>query len=94
MDDPEGLDAVQRAANDDRFILFGLAAFALILPILAYLRGSPFHEVPRDSANRILMHIVPLVALSVILAAGTAVRASVGRETVERKTEFPSTVDA
>jgi len=63
----------------DRYILFGLFAFALIIPLLAYLRGSPFHEGPGDSANRMMMHIVPLLVLVVVLAAGRAAQALASR---------------
>jgi hypothetical protein len=61
-------------------MFFGLFAFALIIPLLAYLRGSPFHEGPGDSANRMLMHIVPLLVLVVVLAAGRAVQVLSGIE--------------
>jgi hypothetical protein len=60
--------------SNDRYIFFGLASFVLIIPILAYLRGSPFHDGPGDSANRMMMHIVPLLVLAVVFAAGTLVR--------------------
>jgi hypothetical protein len=67
----------------DRYILFGLFAFPLIIPILAYLRGSRFHEGPGDSANRMLMHIVPLLVLAIILGTGTAVKALQPKEPVD-----------
>jgi hypothetical protein len=66
--------------NGDRYMFFGLFTFALIIPLLAYLRGSPFHEGPGDSANRMLMHIVPLLVLVVVLAAGRAVQVLSGIE--------------
>jgi len=59
----------------DRYLLLGLFTFPLIIPILGYLRGAPFHYGPGDSANRMLMHIVPLLVLVVIMGAGTAARA-------------------
>ena len=73
--------------RSDRYVLLGLFAFALIIPILAYLRGSRFHEGPGDSANRMLMHIVPLLLLAIIMAAGTAVRALQGSE---KRTQVPA----
>jgi hypothetical protein len=60
--------------NGGQCIQFGSGTLVLIIPILAYMRGAPFHEEPHDSANRMLMHIVPLVALSVAMALGTTVR--------------------
>jgi hypothetical protein len=56
----------------DRYVVFGVFAFTLVIPILAYLRGARFHEGSGDSANRMLMHVVPLLILVVILAAGKA----------------------
>lgn len=56
----------------DRYMLVGLLAFVLIIPVLAYLRGAAFHDGTGDSANRMLMHVVPLLMLVVMLAAGTA----------------------
>ncbi len=55
-----------------RYLLYGLASFPFVLPILAYLRGSPYHSGSGDSGNRMLVHIVPLVVLVVALAAGRA----------------------
>jgi hypothetical protein len=63
----------------DRFIVPGIVAFAVLLPILAYLRGSAFGDHVGDSANRMVMHVAPLVLLSIMMAAGTATGDSVGR---------------
>ena len=57
-----------------QYILIGILMYPLIIPILAYLRGSPYHSGSGDSANRMWMHIVPLVILAIVFAAGTAVR--------------------
>ena len=56
----------------DRFIVLGLLAFALIIPVLAYLRGSPFGDHVGDSANRMILHVAPLVILVIMFAAGRA----------------------
>jgi hypothetical protein len=67
----------------DRFIVPGIVAFAVLLPILAYLRGSPFGDHVGDSANRMIMHVAPLVLLSIMMAAGTVTGDSVGRSQKE-----------
>ena len=69
--------------SQDRFIVPGIVAFAVLLPILAYLRGSAFGDHVGDSANRMIMHVAPLVLLSITMAAGSAARTSTsgGRET-------------
>jgi hypothetical protein len=78
----------------DRYILPGLLAFPMINVILAYLRGSPFHEGPGDSANRMVMHVVPLMALAIILSLGTAVRASTPREQPSKGSVMPVSAGA
>jgi hypothetical protein len=65
------LGAIAIGFSRDRFMIIGLLAFILIIPLLAYLRGGAFHFRTTDSANRMLMHVVPLVILVIILAAGT-----------------------
>jgi hypothetical protein len=57
---------------NDRYMILGLLAFALILPILAYLRGAPFGDHLGDSANRMVMHVAPLLILVIVLSAGRA----------------------
>jgi hypothetical protein len=73
----------------DRYILPGLLAFPMINVILAYLRGSPFHEGPGDSANRMVMHVVPLMALAIVLSVGTALRASMRNQRPSKDSAKP-----
>jgi hypothetical protein len=78
----------------DRYLLPGLLAFPMIIGILAYLRGSPFHEGPGDSANRMVMHVVPLTAFAIILSVGTAVRASMRSEQPPQESATPVSAGA
>jgi hypothetical protein len=86
--------AVMVGFEKDRCLLPGLLAFPMIIVILAYLRGSPFHEGPGDSANRMVMHIVPLMTLAIVLSVGRAVRASIPKERRARDSLTPVSVDA
>jgi hypothetical protein len=58
----------------ERFWTFGIFAFPLVLLALAYIRGVPYGPHPGDSASRMLMHVVPLVVLFLMVAAGSAQR--------------------
>jgi hypothetical protein len=88
------LGAVIVGFDKDRNILAGLVAFPMIIVILAYLRGSPFHESPGDSANRMVMHVVPLMALAIVLSVGTAVRASMRKERPSKESATPVSAGA
>ncbi|MEN8238714.1 MAG: hypothetical protein ABFR53_05880 [Actinomycetota bacterium] len=51
-------------------LLWGLAAYPVLLLAFTYLRGSPYRVGPGDSANRMLMHVVFVIGLYLILAIG------------------------
>jgi hypothetical protein len=55
-----------------RYFLLPLVTFAVALPVFAYLRGSPYRVGFGDSGNRMLMHVVLVLALYLMLAAITA----------------------
>jgi hypothetical protein len=59
----------------ERYIVTGLLAYPMIILILAYLRGSPYRDGSGDSGSRMLMHVIPLVLLVIVFAAGRAVEA-------------------
>ena len=65
------------------FIVFGLVGFALVIPILACLRGIAFQTHPGDSASRMIMHVVPLLILSILFASGEALRGLDDRSEVD-----------
>jgi hypothetical protein len=52
------------------FLRFPLTTFVPLALLLAYLRGGPYRSGYADSLNRMWMHVVPLVVLYVIVAAG------------------------
>jgi hypothetical protein len=60
-------------------LLWGLAAYPVLLLAFTYLRGSPYRLGPGDSANRMLMHIVFVIGLYLIVALGQ-LAAGVGEE--------------
>jgi hypothetical protein len=55
-----------------RLLNFGFAGFFLSLPLMAYLRGIAFRVGSGDSGNRMLMHVVPLLVIYLVVAAGDA----------------------
>ncbi|MCH8899619.1 MAG: hypothetical protein IH942_03870 [Acidobacteria bacterium] len=74
--------------DEDRLWNLGIAGFFLTLPLTGYLRGSAFRVGSGDSANRMLMHVVPLLILYLLLAAG---RASINGN---RQDDAPAATDA
>jgi hypothetical protein len=58
--------------DEDHLWTFGLSGFFLFIPVAGYLRGSAFRIGGGDSANRMLLHIVPMVILFILVAAGRA----------------------
>jgi len=58
--------------ESDRLWNFGLIGFVLTLPLMAYLRESGYRVGSGDSANRMLVHIVPLLVVYLVFTAGQA----------------------
>ena len=56
----------------DHLLNFGLAGFFLVLPSFAFLRDLHYSADALDSANRILLHVVPLIVTYLVVAAGKA----------------------
>jgi len=61
-----------------RFFIPGLVTFPIALMAFAFLRGSPYRVGTGDSGNRMLMHVVFVLVLFVIAAAGSAYRDAFG----------------
>lgn len=59
---------------EQRVVIPGLIGFSLGLVVFSILRGSPYRWGFGDSGNRMLMHVVPLVLLYLMAAAGVAAR--------------------
>lgn len=55
-----------------RVLLLPMISFVLAIPVFAYLRGDAYRVGFGDSGNRMLMHIVFVVVLYLMLAAGAA----------------------
>lgn len=55
-----------------RYFVLPLVTFAVAVPVFAYLRGGAYRVGFGDSGNRMLMHVVFVVALYLMLAASTA----------------------
>ncbi len=56
----------------DRLLNFGIVGFFVTLPLMAYLREGAYRVGSGDSGNRMLMHIVPLLVVYLVVAAGRA----------------------
>lgn len=53
-----------------QILLWGLAAYPVLLLTFIFLRGSAYREGPGDSGNRMLVHIVFVVGLFLIVSLG------------------------
>ena len=65
---------------NQRFFIPGLLTFPVALVAFAYLRDGPYRAGTGDSANRMLMHIVFVLVLYLIAAAGVAYREAFGED--------------
>ena len=73
----------------ERFYTFGISTFPVALLAFAYLRGSSYGGHSGDSANRMVMHLVFVVLLYLMIAAGEAARHAFSEPEVAGDSEPP-----